>query len=239
MIVTQLKAPTLKNVTMGCDKRLSDNLEEFTAVDVCLNRFSTTLITVSMGGGKTVLTLALLTGPLKKLFNFVYVVCPPTSLQSIQDSPLRCLPDENFFVDLTLDTAQNLVDVVTENASHYRRSLVIVDDCQAALKDEAILKLMLILSTNQRHIKCSTIYLLQNLTACAKKLRDVANNFIVFSVSKSQLETLRDETMQLTRKQFEAITKDTFSRPHAWLMYNSRTRRLFRGLHEEIDILSL
>ncbi|KAJ1402582.1 hypothetical protein B484DRAFT_437591 [Ochromonadaceae sp. CCMP2298] len=238
MIVTALKAPPLKNVTMGCDKRLSDKLEEYTAVDVCLNRFSTTLITGPMGGGKTVLTLALLTGPLKKLFNFVYVVCPATSLASIQDSPLRCLPDENFMGELTAETAQHLVDVVTENASHGRKSLVIVDDCQAALKDESILKLMLILSTNQRHIRCSTIYLLQNLTACAKKLRVVANNFIVFSISKSQLETLREEHLELSRKQFEAITKDTFSRPHTWLMFNARTRRLFRGLHEEIDILS-
>jgi hypothetical protein len=239
MAARKIDAPVLKRVTMTCDFPLSEKLEAWPAVDVCFNRFSTTVFVGGMGSGKTTLCLSLLTGPLKKLFTFIYVVCPATSMASIKDSPLKCLPDEQFFDDLTPDVAAQLLEMVTENSSHSRRSLILIDDCQRQLKDPDVLKSIMHIIANQRHLKCSTMLLCQNYISCSPRIRAIANNILVFSVSKKQLLTLREEHMNISVAQWEAITKVSYQKPHTFLLYNGPSMRLFRNLDEEIDILSL
>jgi predicted ATP-dependent serine protease len=120
--VEAVRAPSLgKRVSMSCDEPLNDSsMKEFPVLEQCFNRSSATLIVGGMGSGKSSLLLQILTSFWKKVFCFIYVVAPASSLTSIKKSPLRVLPDDQFFDGLTV-AARRKCKTLQKIVGHFRR----------------------------------------------------------------------------------------------------------------------
>jgi predicted ATP-dependent serine protease len=83
--VEAVKAPSLgKRVKMSYNEPLSESKKEFPSLEQCFNRSSATLIVGGMGSGKSSLLLQMLTSFWRKIFCFIYVVAPASSLSSIK-----------------------------------------------------------------------------------------------------------------------------------------------------------
>jgi predicted ATP-dependent serine protease len=100
-------------------------MKEFPVLEQCFNRSSATLIVGGMGSWKSSLLLQMLTSFWRKVFCFIYIVAPASSLASIKKSLLRVLPEDQFFDGLTIEVAEDITARLTENSKHGRRSLVI------------------------------------------------------------------------------------------------------------------
>jgi hypothetical protein len=231
-----VKAPSLgKWVSMSCDAPLSDSLmKEYPVLEQCFNRSSATLIVGGMGSGKSSLLLQMLTSFWKRVFCFIYVVAPASSLASIKKRPLCVLPEDKFFDGLSVEVAEDITARLTENAKHGRRSLVIFDDVQSQMKDPDIARLVCGIIANMRHTGTSVIILLQNHRKCEKSIRSVASNILLFSVSKAKLVAIHEEHLSTHKKAWESITRESFSVPRTFLLYHTPSLRLFRNFDTEI-----
>ena len=67
-----------------------------------------------------------------------------------------------------------------------------------------------------------------------KDLRKLFSNIFVFRVSKQELKTIFDETIEDKDKQemVSEITKFVFDRPFEYLFINTDSQRLFKGWDE-------
>jgi hypothetical protein len=233
--VEAVKAPTLgKRVKILCDEPLSESMKEYPVLNQCFNHSSATLIVGGMGSGKSSLLLQMLTLFWKKVFCFIYVVAPASSLASIKKIPLRVIPDDQFFDGLSVEVAEDITARLTENANHGRRSLVIFDDVQSQMKDPDIARLVCGIISNMRHTGTSVVILLQNYRKCEKSIRSVVSNILLFSVSKAQLFAVHEEHLFMSKKTWETITRESFSVPRTFLLYHTPSLRLFRNLDTEI-----
>ncbi|KAJ1406870.1 hypothetical protein B484DRAFT_436609 [Ochromonadaceae sp. CCMP2298] len=233
--VESVKAPSPgKRVTMMCDECLSEEMKIFPALDTCFNRTNASLIVGGMGSGKTSLAIQWLTSFYKKVFVYIYIVAPVSSLASIKKSPLRALPEDQFYDSLSPSNAADILERVKENSKHGRRSFLLLDDVQRDLKDPDTLRSLTTLVANMRHLRVSIVILAQSYLKVDKTIRNLVSNVLIFSVSKSQLAVLHEEHLSMHPKLWERITKDSFTKPRTFLIYNTSSMRLFRNYDEEI-----
>jgi len=114
------------------------------------------------------------------------------------------------------------------------KSMIIMDDCQKALKDYNTLKSLKNIISNQRHLKCVNIILLQNWFALDKSLRELINNVILFKLGKSQTQKVFNEVVESHKDKFEQVRRLVYDAPHNWLFVNIKTQRMFKCFDEII-----
>lgn len=118
-------------------------------------------ITGNSGSGKISLLVSLLTDKkiLKKCYNNVIVVCPPSSRKSMNKDPFEDLdPDKQFD---TLEDTDKIYEMLSFYSSEDETSLLIIDDNQSYLGDTHIANTLNHICANRRHLKTTIIILLQ------------------------------------------------------------------------------
>jgi hypothetical protein len=161
-------------------------------------------------------------------FENIYIIIPPTSRQSIENSFFeKNLPDENIYDELSVENLEEIQDRIEHNAKNKERTLLIMDDCQKDLKQNDIRKLVLHLNNNKRHLKLSIWVMLQNFTKLDKQVRMNLTDLIVFKVGKVELQNIFEELVELDPNTFKKIQKYFFKEPYDFMYLNTNSQRLF------------
>jgi hypothetical protein len=189
----------------------------------------------SAGSGKTSLMMSLLKSKdaYRKRFHRVIAVIPTSSLNSLKSNPLDDLPDNQKFEDLTYETLENIIDMIEENREEDLLTLLLLDDVSASLQDQVLLKQLMRLYLNRRHLKLSIISIGHSLTgkgALPYTVRKNVSHLILFKPS-SGLEVLNTDYLNLPRDKFRELVEHVYQSPHDHLMVQSNTNKLFRNFN--------
>ena len=187
------------------------------------------------GSGKSSVLFSLIKSrdAYRKRFHKVIAVIPSSSLDSLKSNPLKDLPDEQRFEDLTFDSLEEIVEMVEENREDELLTLLLLDDVSAELQDPIILKKMMRLYLNRRHLKLSIISIAHSLTgkgALPYTIRKNLSHLILFKPSSS-LDILNSDFLHMPKDKFKELTDYVYKDPHDHLMIELNRNKLYKNFN--------
>jgi GTPase SAR1 family protein len=224
--------PNLAKVNFACDKELSSKLNQYEMVRDHLNKYNTTLLIGTQGSGKTSLLINFVKKLYKKVFDRVYVFMPSTSRQSLNPNIFDVLPENQLFEELNEETITQVYEEVKELSEEGKKTLIIYDDVQRALKNKFVLNSLKNIIANQRHLHVVNLILVQNFFALHKSLREIVNNVVLFKLGKSQTEKVFNEIIEIHRDKFDKIRDLVYDEKYNWLFVNVATQRIYKKFDE-------
>jgi hypothetical protein len=215
----KLKVPKFK-VDAPIIDYLEDKGEFFRDV---MNRFNSFAIVGKAGSGKTSWITGMLTTRGKdkvwrKAFNHIILVMPASSRRSMKDVDFEeMLPPDQIYDDLeNLDEIYEKIAAWTEEEES---TLLIIDDQQAYFKDKQKQKMLSHMCNNRRHLRLSTVFLVQNLLGMIPKtMRRSLTEIVLFNgLSKSELEGIYTEYFPSSDKDEYIELLKIIKAPHSWM----------------------
>lgn len=202
------------------------------------------LICGKAGSGKTSLLINTLKNKgANRVYNRVYdkitLVMPKNSRASIKDNPLDDLPSDQVFEEFD----ENVIEKVKENREEFdkidmkkkrgRNQLLILDDITASLKNNDVMKMLIELATNRRHLKLSIILLVQFLRAVPRPVRFQVTNVVFFKPSNNlDSKIIEEEYVNMKPDEFKALTKFVFQDSHDFLFIDKNNEKLYKNLNK-------
>ena len=169
---------------------------------------------------------------------------PTNSRKSMKDNPLDDLPSDQTFEEFTPDLIKKIRDIrenfdeLDKKKKRPRNQLLILDDITATLKNNDIMKSLIELATNRRHLKLSIVLLVQFLRAIPRPVRFQATSVVFFKPS-NQLDTniLKDEYVNLPHDEFNDLCRFVFVNSHDFLMINKNDETYYKNL-QKINLIN-
>lgn len=216
--------PKLKVPQFKVDAPITDYLEdkgEFFK-DV-MNRFNSFAIVGKAGSGKTSWITGMLTTRgnnkvWRKAFNHIILVMPQSSRKSMKDIDFdELLPEDQIYNDL--EDLEDIYEKISEYTEEEESTLLIIDDQQAYFKDKHKQKLLCHMCNNRRHLRLTTVFLVQNLLGMIPKvMRRSLTEIVLFNgLSKSELEGIYNEYFPSSDKDEYIELLKIIKAPHSWL----------------------
>lgn len=230
--------PKIKRPTFLVDTKLDEDLDEHSLLST-LNKSHFCSFISKPQGGKTSMIVGLLNSKppngFKGIFDKIYLVMGKNSRDSIKGSFFDTkLNPERIFDELNFDNLNSIYENIKEDSTNGMRSLLILDDIQAQLKDPEVSKLLLHMSANRRHIKLNIWIALQNYITCPKQVRMLFTSIFLFNVSKKELENINEEHLELDKDIFKEVVKMCFKKPHDFMYINTELNKLYCNWDEII-----
>ena len=187
------------------------------------------------GSGKTSLTVSLIKSKdiFRKRFHNIIVVIPQSSLDSLKANPFKTLATENKYDDLGEDNLDKIIQQVEANREAEELTLLIMDDISNELQDARILKNLMRLFLNRRHLYLSIICISHSLTGKAAlpySIRKNCSHILLFKPSCS-LEALNQEYLHKPHAQFRELCDYVFDKPHNHMFIHCNTNKLFKNFN--------
>jgi hypothetical protein len=234
-----LTKPKLKKVEMLCDTVIDNKLLKYPVIEKCFSRTNFTIVAGLPGQGKTTLAVQMINSLYKGCFADIYVVMPENSIASIPDKvnfTKHLDPEEHLYHTYDEDTLNTIYDKLQENAENGNHSLLLVDDFGDQMRNKRTEVLMNRIIIRMRHLRCSIMVLCQNIYQLPKKMREVASCLVSYNVGKSQMEKIFREFMNMKAEEFEEVMKLYRQEPHAYLLLNIRSQKLYYKFEAEVLI---
>ena len=229
------KIPKLVMPSFTVDHILAEKLNKFEIFKL-MNKSNFTLFLGKAGSGKSSLLIGLLgskTG-FKKVYNQIFLFCPPNSRESIKDGFWSKLPEEQIYDELNLENLQEVYACAEKNALEGKKTLIILDDVQKNLKGRCE-KFLLHIINNRRHSFISIWICCQNFFSIPKSVRSGLTDAFIFKCSKKEIESINEEQVETSQDKFlDILHKYCFKEPHDFLYVNTNTQRLFSNWDEII-----
>jgi len=227
-------SPAIQKIKFSCDEPLSNKLNQYELAKEHLNCYNTTLFVGTQGSGKTSLLINFVNKLYKKVFDKIYVFMPESSRKSLNPNIFEKLPEDQCFEELNEESINKIYEDVKILSKDDKKTLIIYDDVQKALKNKNVLLALKNIIANQRHLHVVNIILCQNYFALHRSLREIVNNVILFKLGKIQTEKVFNECVEGQRDKFEEIRKVVYNEKHNWLFINIGTQKLYRMFDELI-----
>jgi hypothetical protein len=237
MEIVPLDKPKLKDVKMQCDCVIDEKLTKYPAIESLFSTHNFTIFAGLMGQGKSTKVLQLLSSVFRKCFEHIYVIIPEISLHSIEEKSnlyKKYLDDgEHLYHEYTPEVLMTIYEKVLANSEEGLNSLVIVDDHGSEFKNKEPERILNKIIIKMRHLRTTVFLLAQGITQLPLKWRQMQTNLVMFNLGKSQLERVFNETIQLSKEQFERICS-LYKEPHDCLMISLKHHRIFKDFDEVI-----
>lgn len=233
-VVKQTKPPLLMP-KFTVDGMLHKKLEKY-EITKLMNKSNFTAFIAKPMSGKTSMITALLKTPqlFKKVFHKIILFMPQNSRQSIKGGFFdKQLPPEQIHDRLDLSSLMEVYKQMREDAEDNKKTLIIFDDVQKNFKGDCE-KLLLEISSNRRHLKCSIWLVAQNYFTIPKQVRMNFTNLFVWRLAKAQMRSIFEEQIDLFKDCWEDILAKTYSNIHDFLFIDQNTQRLFFNWDEII-----
>jgi len=190
------------------------------------------------GSGKTSVMLSMVKSKdgYRKRFHKIIAVIPSSSLASLAVNPLDDLPDGQRFEELTYESLADIIEMVEANREEGLLTLLLLDDVSSELQDPGLLKKMMRLFLNRRHLKLSIISIGHSLTgkgALPYTIRKNCSHMILFKPS-SGLDVLNSDYLNMAKDRFRALIDFVFQSPHDHLMLELNSNRMYRNFNRLI-----
>jgi ATP:corrinoid adenosyltransferase len=202
-----------------------------------MNAFSFDMLIGRPGSGKTSLAVSFLTGKgdkkiYRKVFNHIQVVMPASSRNSMKKNPFKKHPEEKLFEELDYDTITTIYERLRTASEDGEKSLLILDDVGAALKNKDIQKTLKKIIFNRRHLKTKIVLMLQSFISCPREIRKLATNVFLFKPSKVEMEKFCEELFETKKERAVEIMTFAYQKPHQYIMLNVESQKMYRNFDE-------
>ena len=227
---------SFKKVRFNCDEPLCKSMQDLPMWHY-LNKTNFAVFLGRPGSGKTTLALSILKAAklYKQKFDNIILVMPPNSRASLEESVQ--LDPEKIHDELDDESIEMILDSLQAYATQNERTLLILDDVAASLKGSRYLQKRLeFLVYNMRHLKVTTFLLVQSFMSIPKNLRKNITNLFVFKLSKSEMESLGSEVLELRPRDVNDLLK-LYKNPHDYMFINTATQDMYLN-QDRIRILS-
>ena len=236
MKIYKNKKPKLKLPTFTVDGELSKKLNDY-EITKLMNKSNVSLFLGKAGSGKTSLMTSFLKTPelFYRVYHNIYLFMPPNSRASLKDNFFdKRIPEEQIYDTLDYENLDEVFNIIQSNADENYLSLIIFDDVQKYLKDNAIQKLLLNIINNRRHLKTSLFFCCQNYISIPRMIRQGLTDIFVFKINKTEMENIFLEQFEQYKDDFTKIMKLCYNEPHNFLYINTNSQRLFQNWDEII-----
>ena len=200
----------------------------------------------------------------REVFDKILLVMPSNSRRSMKDDPFDDLPPDQLFDEFNDDVIEKVKDVkdefdalekkeeeernknkllkkkglikkVPNKKKRYYNQLLILDDVTATLKNKNVLKSMIELATNRRHLRLSIILLVQFSRAVPRPVRFQITDVVLFKPSNN-LDTaiIAEEFVNKKKDEFMNLIRFVYTDSHDFLMVNKNTEAMFKNLQRII-----
>ena len=225
-----LKAPTFK-----CDVKIVKR-----DIDPFENKaFFTTYVGCAGSGKSSLMISSLLHKKIyRKAFNNVFLICPPTSRNSIKNNPFGRLKRGHVFDDLDFETLSEIYEEITEQSSDsegdFEHNLLICDDMTQMLKSPSIAKLFNHMILNRRHLHLSIILCVQYFNSIPTQLRKNISSLVLCNkpVNTKEMDNIREEILGLDKTDSAALVKHTFKKPYDKLFVVCEPLTYYRNMNK-------
>jgi hypothetical protein len=174
-----------------------------------------------------------------KVFDKITLVMPKNSRASIKDSPLDDLPTDQVFEEFDENVLKKIKDIrenfdeLDKKKKRPRHQLLILDDVTSSLKNNNIMKMLIELSTNRRHLKLSIILLVQFLRAVPRPVRFQVTHVTFFKPSNNlDAKIIEEEYANMKPDEFKELSHFVFENKHDFLMINKDTETYYKNLNK-------
>ena len=229
------KEPKLVMPSFSVDDILAEKLNKYDILKL-MNKSNFTLFLGKAGSGKSSLLIGLLGSKtsFRKVYNQIFLFCPPNSRQSIKNGFWSKLADDQIYDELNLENLQEVYESAQKNAEEGYKTLIILDDVQKALKGKCE-KFLLHIINNRRHSFISIWIAAQNYFQIPKSVRSGLTDIFLFKASRKEIESINEEQVETSQDKFlDILHKYCFKEPHDFMYVNTNTQRLFSNWDEII-----
>ena len=129
---------------------------------------------------------------------------PSYSRSSMSKCIFDCLPPDQIYNELTLETLTDVYHKIEENTKDKLLSLIIFDDVQDAFKGDCE-KLLLRIINNRRHLRCTLFLVCQSYRKMPLDVRKALTNHFLFNLSKEDYDVIYDERIYMPKKDWDTI----------------------------------
>lgn len=189
----------------------------------------------SAGSGKTSLMVSLMKSKdaYRKRFDNIITVIPSSSLASLKSNPFDALDDSQKFETLDRATIVEIIEMVEGYRDEDELTLLILDDVSASLQDMGILKQMMRLFLNRRHLNLSIISISHSLSGHGSLPFTVRKNISHLALFKpsSNIDTLNSEFLNLPKRKFRELIDYVYDKRHNFLLLETSTGALFKNFN--------
>jgi KaiC/GvpD/RAD55 family RecA-like ATPase len=204
-----------------------------------LNSFSFSVLVGKPGSGKTSLVVSFLTGKgnskvFRKVFENVLIVMPSSSRNSLKKNPFKNHPEDKMYDELDLETIENIYERLLESSENKEKTLLIMDDIGASLKNNNIQKILRKIIYNRRHLKVHIICMLQSFISIPREIRKLITNIFLFKPSKVEMENFCEELFETKKDKAIEIMNFVYDTPHQYLMLNVESQTMYKGFDRMI-----
>jgi hypothetical protein len=199
-----------------------------------LDRYGLSTITGRPGSGKTSKLINWLTATgdnkvFRKCFHSIYLIMPSSSRGSLKDDVFSKLNPERVFEELTFECLDKIHRQLEIDTKLGKKSLVIMDDVTASLKNSELLFTLKMLIFNLRHLKCHMVILMQSVISLPRELRSMVSNIVLYKPSRISWETLVSEQIECNKQTSIELFHQIFREPHDFMFLNTQTGHIYRN----------
>ena len=222
-----------------CDHNpLGEHLNEYEMLSH-LNSFSFTALIGKPGSGKTSWLISTLTGKgkkkvFRKVFEHVLLVMPSSSRNSMKKNPFKKHPEEKMYEELTLDTTESIYSRLVTSAEKKEKTLLVLDDVGASLKNKEIQKVLRKIIYNRRHLKVHIVMMVQSYISIPKEIRKLITNCIMFKPSKVEMVNFTEELFERKKDKAIEIMNFAYTKKHDYIFLNVENQKMYRNFDEII-----
>jgi KaiC/GvpD/RAD55 family RecA-like ATPase len=199
-----------------------------------LNRYGLNTIIGKPGTGKTSMLINWISSKAddrvwRKCFHKIYLIMPASSRGSLKDDVFSKLNPERVHEELTHEVLDKIHRELEESTKEGHKSLIIMDDVTAALKDKELQRKLRLIVYNSRHLKVVTTILMQSVISLPRELRSMVSNIVVYKPSRIPWETLVSEHIEVKKETSIELFHQIFREPHDFMFLNTQTGHIYRN----------
>lgn len=176
----------------------------------------------SPGSGKTSTMVSLVTSnkPTSKVyrgcFDKIILCCDYTSLRSIKGDPFSDIPENQIFTQFDMNFINSFAELVTEFSGERMDTLLIIDDaCMRLRSSKCLHDAYLNLLLTHRHLKFSTMTLVQDIMQLSLPLRNAMNGLILWKqINNKRQELIREEYLNMSIEDYRKFIEFVYQKPH-------------------------
>ena len=203
------------------------------------NKCFTALISARPNSGKSVLCESLISKQYRRCFDSVIVCMPETSRSCFANSCLEHADPSKVFDELNEETVEEVYDLIVanrdagddEDEEYY--SLLLLDDCQAALRNKAVERRIRGILANYRHLNVVVLCCVQNYMSVSKQCRDLFRCLFQFATpSRLERQRIHDEWAgALDKNQFSELVNYVWDKKHNFLFVDRQSDTFHKNLN--------
>ena len=158
---------------------------------------------------------------------------PECSRNSTKDNIFKNHTPDKMYDELTYESLNDIYQKLKTSSNENKKSLLIMDDCGASLKNNDIAKLLREIIYNRRHLHVVIIIMVQSFISLPLEIRKMCSNLILWKPSKVEFENIAHEILQLDRQQALELMNYSYVEKHDYLFITD-TNKIYKNFDEII-----